>query len=97
MDAYSTLGLNVIGVDASEKFFSELAGVTDPEKKRKIIGKGFIDVFDDEGQKLKDVKWLAQGTIYPDRIESLSITGMKIHLHFNLCHLRMTPLRAIPQ
>ncbi len=84
MDAYSTLGLNVIGVDASEKFFSELAGVTDPEKKRKIIGKGFIDVFDDEAQKLKDVKWLAQGTIYPDRIESLSITGMIIKSHHNV-------------
>ena len=70
---YESLGLNVIGVDASEKFFGELAGVTDPEKKRKIIGKGFIDVFDQEAHKLKDVKYLAQGTIYPDCIESLSI------------------------
>ncbi len=62
---YECLGLNVIGVDASAKFFAELAGVTEPEKKRKIIGKGFIDVFDEEAHKIKDVKWLAQGTIYP--------------------------------
>ncbi|MDE7473860.1 MAG: glutamine-hydrolyzing GMP synthase [Muribaculaceae bacterium] len=81
---YECLGLNVIGVDASEKFFSELAGVTDPERKRKIIGAGFIDVFDAEASKLKDVKWLAQGTIYPDCIESLSITGMVIKSHHNV-------------
>ncbi len=81
---YQGLGLNVIGVDASEKFFSELAGVTDPERKRKIIGKGFIDVFDQEAHKLKDVKWLAQGTIYPDCIESLSITGTVIKSHHNV-------------
>ena len=84
MDDYRCLGLNVIGVDASEKFFSELAGVTDPERKRKIIGKGFIDVFDHEAHKLTDVKWLAQGTIYPDRIESLSITGTTIKSHHNV-------------
>lgn len=81
---YECLGLNVIGVDASAKFFAELAGVTDPEKKRKIIGKGFIDVFDQEAHKLKDVKWLAQGTIYPDCIESLSITGTVIKSHHNV-------------
>ena len=81
---YEGLGLNVIGVDASEKFFSELAGVTDPEKKRKIIGKGFIEVFDQEAHKLKDVKWLGQGTIYPDCIESLSITGTTIKSHHNV-------------
>ncbi len=81
---YEGLGLNVIGVDASEKFFGELAGVTDPEKKRKIIGKGFIDVFDEEAHKVKDVKWLAQGTIYPDCIESLSITGTTIKSHHNV-------------
>ena len=81
---YECLGLNVIGVDASKKFFSELAGVTEPERKRKIIGKGFIDVFDEEARKLKDVKWLAQGTIYPDCIESLSITGMTIKSHHNV-------------
>jgi GMP synthase (glutamine-hydrolysing) len=84
MHDYECLGLNVIGVDASEKFFSELAGVTDPERKRKIIGKGFIDVFDAEAHKLTDVKWLAQGTIYPDCIESLSITGTTIKSHHNV-------------
>ena len=81
---YECLGLNVIGVDASEKFFSELAGVTDPERKRKIIGKGFIDVFDAEAHKITDAKWLAQGTIYPDRIESLNITGKVIKSHHNV-------------
>lgn len=81
---YGNMGLNVIGVDAKEHFYRELAGVTDPEKKRKIIGKGFIDIFDQEAQKLKDVKWLAQGTIYPDVIESLSITGMVIKSHHNV-------------
>ncbi len=84
MRDYQGLGLNVIGVDASEKFFSELAGVTEPEKKRKIIGKGFIDVFDEEAHKLTDVKWLGQGTIYPDCIESLSITGTTIKSHHNV-------------
>ncbi len=84
MHEYQGLGLNVIGVNASEKFFSELAGVSEPEKKRKIIGKGFIDVFEEEARKIKDVKWLAQGTIYPDRIESLSITGMTIKSHHNV-------------
>lgn len=84
LNDYKCLGLNVIGVDASEKFFSELAGVTDPERKRKIIGKGFIDVFDQEAHKIKDVKWLAQGTIYPDCIESLSITGTTIKSHHNV-------------
>lgn len=81
---YEGLGLNVIGVDASEKFFAELAGVTEPERKRKIIGKGFIDVFDQEAHKIEDVKWLAQGTIYPDCIESLSITGTTIKSHHNV-------------
>ena len=84
MNDYECLGLNVIGVDASEQFFAELAGVTEPEGKRKIIGKGFIDVFDVEAHKIKDVKWLAQGTIYPDCIESLSITGTVIKSHHNV-------------
>lgn len=84
MHDYECLGLNVIGVDASAKFFKELEGVTDPERKRKIIGKGFIDVFDEEARKIKDVKWLAQGTIYPDCIESLSITGTVIKSHHNV-------------
>ncbi len=81
---YECLGLNVIGVDASEEFFANLAGVTEPERKRKIIGKGFIDVFDREAHKISDVKWLGQGTIYPDCIESLSITGTTIKSHHNV-------------
>ncbi len=81
---YECLGLNVIGVDASKKFYDELAGVEEPEKKRKIIGKGFVDVFNAEAQKIKDAKWLGQGTIYPDRIESLNITGRTIKSHHNV-------------
>ncbi|MBO4645350.1 MAG: glutamine-hydrolyzing GMP synthase [Bacteroidales bacterium] len=81
---YQTLGLNVKGVDASQRFYEALRGETDPEKKRKIIGKGFIEVFEEEAHKLQDIKWLAQGTIYPDRIESLSITGMVIKSHHNV-------------
>ena len=84
MRDYEHLGLNVIGVNAKDKFYKELAGVTEPEKKRKIIGKGFIDVFDEEAHKLKDIKWLGQGTIYPDVIESLSITGTVIKSHHNV-------------
>ncbi|MDY0153600.1 MAG: glutamine-hydrolyzing GMP synthase [Prevotella sp.] len=84
MEAYSGLGLNVIGVDASEKFFKDLEGVSDPEKKRKIIGRDFVEVFNAEAKKIVDAKWLAQGTIYPDRIESLSITGMVIKSHHNV-------------
>ncbi len=75
LDSYKNMGLNVIGVDASQKFWNELAGVRDPEKKRKIIGRGFIEVFDAEAHKIQDVKWLAQGTIYPDVIESVSVNG----------------------
>ena len=81
---YAHLGLNVIGVDAKEKFYTALAGVTDPEAKRKIIGKGFIEVFDEEAKKLENIKWLGQGTIYPDIIESLSITGTGIKSHHNV-------------
>lgn len=84
MRDYEGLGLNVIGVDASPKFFADLAGVTEPEKKRKIIGRDFIEVFDEEARKLTDVKWLGQGTIYPDCIESLSITGTTIKSHHNV-------------
>ena len=72
---YEGMGLNVKGVDAKQRFYDALAGVSDPEKKRKVIGKVFIDVFDDESHKIKDVVWLAQGTIYPDVIESVSATG----------------------
>lgn len=81
---YEHLGLNVIGVNAKDKFYKALSGITDPEQKRKIIGKGFIDVFDEEAHKLKDIKWLGQGTIYPDIIESLSITGTVIKSHHNV-------------
>ena len=84
MEDYKCLGLNVIGVDASEKFFSDLAGVSDPEQKRKIIGRDFVEVFNAEAKKIKDAKWLAQGTIYPDRIESLNITGKVIKSHHNV-------------
>lgn len=75
LHSYETMGLNVIGVRAGDKFLSDLKGVTEPEKKRKIIGRDFIEVFDEEAQKLTDVKWLAQGTIYPDVIESVSVKG----------------------
>lgn len=99
---YEHLGLNVIGVDAKSKFYGELAGVTDPEQKRKIIGKGFIDVFDQEAHKLTDIKWLGQGTIYPDVIESISITGTVIKSHHNVgglpekMHLKLVePLRLL--
>lgn len=84
MHDYECLGLNVIGVDASAKFFADLQGVTDPEQKRKIIGRDFVEVFNAEAQKIKDAKWLAQGTIYPDRIESLNITGKVIKSHHNV-------------
>ncbi len=84
MEDYKCLGLNVIGVDASEKFLGDLAGVTDPEQKRKIIGRDFVEVFNAEAKKITDAKWLAQGTIYPDRIESLNITGKVIKSHHNV-------------
>ena len=84
MRDYEGLGLNVIGVDASEKFFNDLAGVKEPEKKRKIIGRDFVEVFDAEARKITDARWLAQGTIYPDRIESLNITGKVIKSHHNV-------------
>ena len=84
MEDYRCLGLNVIGVDASEKFFADLAGVTEPEQKRKIIGRDFVEVFNAEAKKITDAKWLAQGTIYPDRIESLNITGKVIKSHHNV-------------
>ena len=72
---YKDMGLNVKGVDASERFLSQLAGIEDPETKRKTIGRVFIEVFDDEAHQLTDVKWLGQGTIYPDVIESVSVKG----------------------
>ena len=75
LNQYHGMGLNVKGVDASQRFLSQLAGVSDPEKKRKIIGNTFIDVFDDESKKIDGATWLAQGTIYPDVIESISVNG----------------------
>ena len=75
LEQYKDFGLNIKGVDAKDKFLSQLAGVEDPETKRKIIGRVFIEVFDDESHLIEDVKWLAQGTIYPDVIESVSVKG----------------------
>ncbi len=75
LDSYQHMGLNVIGVDAKQQFLGELEGVSDPETKRKIIGRVFIEVFDQEAHKIQNVKWLAQGTIYPDVIESVSVNG----------------------
>ncbi|SMO77480.1 GMP synthase (glutamine-hydrolysing) [Saccharicrinis carchari] len=75
LDSYKHMGLNVIGVDARKHFLDALAGVSDPETKRKIIGRVFIEVFDREAHKIQNVKWLAQGTIYPDVIESVSVNG----------------------
>lgn len=75
LEQYKVLGLNVIGVNAKDQFLDKLEGVSDPETKRKIIGGTFIDVFDQEAHKLQDVSWLAQGTIYPDVIESVSVNG----------------------
>ena len=102
--SYESMGLNVIGVRAGDKFLSDLKGVTEPENKRKIIGRDFIEVFDAEAQKLTDVKWLAQGTIYPDVIESVSVNGpsatIKSHHHVGglpeKMHLKIVePLRLL--
>lgn len=75
LEQYKGMGLNVKGVDASQRFLSALAGISDPETKRKTIGRVFIEVFDDESKIIENVKWLAQGTIYPDVIESVSVKG----------------------
>lgn len=84
IDSYKELGLNIMAVDASEEFVSALIGVSDPEKKRKTIGRTFIDVFNRESQKIEGIKWLAQGTIYPDVIESMNISGNVIKSHHNV-------------
>ncbi len=86
LDSYKHMGLNVIGVDAKQKFLDDLKGISDPEKKRKSIGKNFIEVFDAEAHKLKDIKWLGQGTIYPDVIESVSVNGPSVTIksHHNV-------------
>lgn len=75
LESYQHMGLNVKGVDAKDRFYRALAGLSDPEQKRKAIGRVFIEVFDDEAHRIEDVKWLAQGTIYPDVIESVSVKG----------------------
>lgn len=75
LESYKHMGLNVTGVDARKKFYDGLKGIQDPEDKRKVIGRTFIEVFDEEAHKIREVKWLAQGTIYPDRIESASVNG----------------------
>ncbi|MDE6296797.1 MAG: glutamine-hydrolyzing GMP synthase [Muribaculaceae bacterium] len=75
LESYKGMGLNVIGVDASERFYNDLKGVTDPEQKRKIIGRDFVEVFNAEAKKIENARWLAQGTIYPDVIESCSVKG----------------------
>lgn len=75
LDSYKGMGLNVKGVNAADRFYNELAGLTDPEAKRKAIGKVFVDVFDEESKLVENAKWLGQGTIYPDVIESVSATG----------------------
>lgn len=86
LEAYKIMDLNVVGVDASEEFLSALAGISDPEEKRKTIGRVFIEIFEREAQNLEKVKWLAQGTIYPDVIESVSVHGpsAKIKSHHNV-------------
>lgn len=86
LDSYKDMGLNVIGIDAKDKFIDNLSGIIDPEEKRKIIGGNFIDIFDQEAKKLKNIKWLAQGTIYPDIIESISVKGPSVTIksHHNV-------------
>ncbi len=86
LTSYKGMGLNIKGVDAKSKFYSALKDLTDPEAKRKAIGKTFIDVFDEEAHKISDVKWLGQGTIYPDVIESVSVKGPSVTIksHHNV-------------
>ncbi len=102
--SYKDMGLNVKGVKADAKFLGDLSGVTDPEKKRKIVGRDFVEVFNEEAQQIKDVRWLAQGTIYPDVIESSSVNGPSatIKSHHNVgglpekMHLKIVePLRLL--
>lgn len=92
LNSYQGMGLNIKGVDAKEKFYSALKDLSDPEAKRKAIGKTFIDVFDEESHKITDVKWLGQGTIYPDVIESVSVKGPSVTIksHHNVGGLPAT-------
>lgn len=86
LKSYHGMGLNIKGVDAKHKFYNALKGLTEPEAKRKAIGKTFIDVFDEEAHRIKDVSWLGQGTIYPDVIESVSVNGPSVTIksHHNV-------------
>jgi GMP synthase (glutamine-hydrolysing) len=86
LDSYQHMGLNIKGVDAKDKFYSALQGLSEPESKRKAIGRTFIDVFDEEAHRISAVKWLGQGTIYPDVIESVSVNGpsQTIKSHHNV-------------
>ncbi len=104
LSSYRGLGLNIRGVDAADRFLDELQGVSDPEEKRKIIGRVFIEVFNEEAGRIKDARWLAQGTIYPDVIESVSVNGPSatIKSHHNVgglpekMHLQVVePLRLL--
>jgi GMP synthase (glutamine-hydrolysing) len=104
LEAYREMNLNVIGVAAGERFLTRLAGVTDPERKRKIIGNEFIEVFQEEARKLGEVDFLVQGTLYPDVIESVSVRGPSavIKSHHNVgglpekMHLKLIePLREL--
>ncbi|NLH56084.1 MAG: glutamine-hydrolyzing GMP synthase [Rikenellaceae bacterium] len=86
LDSYKSMGINVLGIDARQKFYQGLQGITDPELKRKSIGKNFIEVFEHEAKKIEGVKWLGQGTIYPDVIESVSINSQSVAIksHHNV-------------
>lgn len=86
LDSYQHMGLNVVGIDAKDRFYQELAGESDPEKKRKIIGRVFIEVFEEEAHKIQGISWLGQGTIYPDVIESVSVHGPSVTIksHHNV-------------
>ena len=104
LESYKHLGLNITGVDAKKEFYNSLKNLTDPEDKRKAIGKTFIEIFDKEAHRIKDVKWLAQGTIYPDVIESISVKGPSatIKSHHNVgglpekMHLKVVePLKSL--
>ena len=104
LESYRGMGLNVRGVDASAKFLGDLAGVTDPERKRKIIGRDFVEVFNEEAQRIENVRWLAQGTIYPDVVESAKVNGTAVVIksHHNVgglpekMHLKVVePLRLL--
>jgi GMP synthase (glutamine-hydrolysing) len=104
LEQYKELGLNVIGVDAKQRFYDALKGISEPEQKRKTIGRVFIEVFEEEAKKISNVQFLAQGTIYPDVIESVSVKGPSVTIksHHNVgglpekMHLKLVePLRTL--